>query len=161
VDDLPSPTSADILPSAVADTNGVRRKTWRLGVCAVIGAGLAPALGFALPAILHTDSEFGTTASAVDTAFLFAIGAGCGLAIASFLAVVVVGPVTDFDRVFREALVVGYLALALGILPLALVRLGWDLLGLLGFFVFGALFFSVFILLGAATGVGVRKLLGA
>ena len=49
---------------------------------------MAPALGFALPALLHSESESGATASAIDTGFLFAIGAGCGLGIACFLAVI-------------------------------------------------------------------------
>lgn len=138
-----------------------RGRIWKLGGCVVLGAGLAPSLAFALPALFHTGSEPGATASAIDTAFFAGLGAGCGLAVASFLAVILMDAAGDYDRAFREGLVVGYLAFGLGVAPVVvgidIASNGLDIFGLIVDCIVVGLFLSVFIVLGAAAGVALKK----
>jgi hypothetical protein len=133
-----------------------RRRVNRIAASSITGALFAGVLEFGIPALVKTGRSSGATASAVDTGFLFVMGAGIGIAIAAFASAYLMRG-QQFSVRFGLGVLSGYIADLLGVVPAILVVEHFDILPILASIPAAAFLAIPFVLIGAGAGALLKR----
>jgi len=124
----------------------------RFALAACVGAALAGALEFALPALAGTEGEAGATASAIDTAAFFLTGAGIGSACGALLASILHRSQPNDVR-FESGVFAGLVGAATALLPPLVYSAHGDILVIIGALIIASPIVTVFVFAGALGGI--------
>jgi hypothetical protein len=107
---------------------GVVRITRRGAGAAAVGAVLAIVLELGLPLAIRDRLGVGPTAAAVDSGFLFMVGAALGVVLGGVLGAIIAGEKRAFSSRFESGMHASWLATALGVAPVVVILERGELL---------------------------------